>query len=81
MSTSVRETLSTPLMAKALGISQKLLLKLRKADPSPFTAGQHYRFQGITTAAPVRWFPGPTDEAFSSFTRVDPASIETMRGA
>ena len=68
-------------MAKALGISQKLLLKLRKTEPSPFTAGKHYRFQGITTAAPVRWFPGPTDEAFSSFTRVDPASIETMEGA
>ncbi len=68
-------------MAKALGISQKFLLKLRKLDESPFTAGEHYRFQGVTTSAPVRWFPGPTDEAFSSFKRVDPACIETMEGA
>ena len=67
-------------MAKALGISQKLLLKLRKADPSPFTAGQHYRFQGITTAAPIHWFPAATDEAFTSFVRVDPSAIETMDG-
>ena len=81
MQTNVRETLSTVQMARALGISQKLLLRLRKLDKSPFKSGEHYRFQGITTAAPVRWFPGPTDEAFSSFTRVDPASIETMEGA
>ena len=80
MSISVRETLSTPLMAKALGVSQKLLLKLRKADPSPFIAGQHYRFQGITTAAPIHWFPAETDEAFTSFVRVDPSAIETMDG-
>ncbi len=81
MSTNVRETLNTLEMAKALGISEKLLLKLRKQRLSPFELGTHYRFQGITTAAPVRWFPGPTDEAFSSFTRVDPACIETMEGA
>ena len=67
-------------MAKALGISQKLLLKLRKTEPSPFTAGQHYRFQGVTTAAPIRWFPAETDAAFTSFTRVDPSAIETMDG-
>ena len=80
MSTSVRETLSTPDMAKALGISQKLLLKLRKLEPSPFKAGEHYRFQGITTAAPIHWFPAETDAAFSSFTRVDPSAIKTMDG-
>ena len=80
MSTGVRETLSTPDMAKALGISQKLLLKLRHLDPSPFTAGEHYRFQGMTTAAPLRWFPAETDAAFTTFTRVDPSDIETMDG-
>lgn len=76
----VRETLSTADMAAALGISQKLLRNLRKADPSPFEPGVHYRFAGRTTAAPVRWFPKETDEAFTSFTRVDPNSIETMDG-
>ena len=67
-------------MAQALGISQKLLLKLRKIKASPFNAGEHYRFQGMTTAAAVRWFPEPTDLAFSEFTRVDPSAIETMDG-
>ena len=32
----------------------KLLLKLRHFEPSPFTAGEHYRFQGMTTAAPLQ---------------------------
>ena len=67
-------------MAKALGISVKLLLRLRKQPGSPFQLGTHYRFQGISTAAPVRWFPAPTDEAFSSFQRLDPSAIETMQG-
>ena len=83
MTTGFRETLSTPNMAKALGISQKLLLKLRNLDPSPsspFAAGEHYRFQGMTTAAPLRWFPAETDAAFTTFTRVDPSDIETMDG-
>ena len=80
MSPSVRETLSTPDMAKALGISQKLLLKLRHLEPSPFKAEEHYRFQGMTTAAPLRWFPAETDTAFTTFSRVDPSDIETMDG-
>ncbi len=80
MTFNVRETLSTLQMSEALGISQKLLLKLRKAKSSPFTAGQHYRFQGITTAAPIRWFPAETDHAFSTFTRVNSSVIETMDG-
>ena len=80
MSTGVRETLSTPDMAKALGISQKLLLKLRHLDPTPFKAGEHYRFQGMTTAAPLRWFPAETDTAFTTLSRVDPSDIETMDG-
>lgn len=80
MSTGVRETLSTVQVAQALGISQKLLLKLQKVKNSPFKAGEHYRFQGTTTAAAMRWFPEPTDLAFSEFTRVDPSAIEKMDG-
>jgi hypothetical protein len=78
MADHVRETLNTADMAKGLGVSEKLLLRLRRQTSSPFKLGVHYRFQGITTAAPVRWFPKETDEAFSTFQRLDPASIETM---
>ena len=80
MADNVRETLSTAVMAKGLGVSAKLLLRLRRQAVSPFRLGVHYRFQGITTAAPVRWFPKETDEAFSSFQRLDPTAIETMAG-
>ena len=80
MTDFVRQTLSTAEMAAALEISTKLLLTLRKADPSPFESGVHYRFAGRTTAAPVRWFPLETDEAFTKFKRVDPNDIETMPG-
>ena len=80
MTSSVRETLPTADMAKALGISEKLLLRLRKSSDSPFQMGTHYRFQGTSTLAPVRWFPAPTDEAFSSFQRLEPAELETMTG-
>lgn len=80
MSTSVRETLSSAEMAKALLISEKLLQRIRKLPESPFESGVHYRFQGLTTAAAIRWFPAATDEAFSSFARTDPETIETMDG-
>ena len=80
MSNSVRETLDTAAMAKALDISDKLLRRLRRMPDSPFQLGIHYRFQGITTSAPVRWFPAATDEAFSTFKRVDVNQIETLPG-
>ena len=67
-------------MAKALCISQKLLLSMRHLDPGPFVAGKHYRFSGMTTSAPIRWFPVETDTAFSTFMRVDSSEIETMDG-
>ena len=74
----IRETMTSPEMAKALHISHKLLLKLRHMENSPFVAGVHYRFQGITTAAPIRWFPVETDAAFTNFVRVDASDVETM---
>ncbi len=77
---SVRKTLSTQEMADALGISTKLLGRVRKCSGSPFKQGVHYRFQGVTTSAPIAWFPSETDEAFSTFTRVDADAIETMDG-
>lgn len=80
MTTSVRETLSSADMAKALHISEKLLQRIRKMPDSPFKDGVHYRYQGVTIGAPIRWFPAATDEAFSSFTRVSPDAIETMDG-
>ncbi len=80
MAFSPRETLKSIEMAKALGISQKLLLLMRKQKDSPFQQGKHYRFQGISTLSPVSWFPIETDEAFTTYQRIDPPIIETMEG-
>ena len=81
VSSSIREVLSTPNMAKSLGISNKMLLRLRKIEGGPFQEGRDYRFAGMTKAAPVQWFPNETDQAFSNWERIDPNSIETMEGA
>ncbi len=72
--------MSTPNMAKALLISSKMLLRLRKMENGPFVEGRDYRFAGITIAAPVQWFPAETDAAFSNWKRIDPVNIETMEG-
>lgn len=80
MAFAPRETLKSIEMAKALGISQKLLLLLRKQKDSPFQQGKHYRFQGISTLSTVSWFPIETDEAFTNYQRIDPSTIETMEG-
>jgi hypothetical protein len=77
---SVRATLGSKDMADALGISSKLLGRVRNLPDSPFKFGTHYRFQGVFTNAPIVWFPKETDEAFSTFRRFDPDSIETMDG-
>ncbi len=76
----VKATLSSPEMAKALGISQKLLLKLRKQPGGPFQLGRDYRFRGVTAAAPLQWFPEATDTALNSWQQQQPHLIETMDG-
>lgn len=76
----VRPTLKTQEMAAELGISEKMLRRLKNHRRSPFVEGKHYRYQGLTTGAPVAWFPAETDEAFTNFKRVDPKDIETMNG-
>jgi hypothetical protein len=76
----VRPTLTSPEIAKALGISQKLLLRLRKHPDGPFQLGRDYRFRGVSPAAPLQWFPEATDQAFTSWQQKQPHLIETMDG-
>lgn len=67
-------------MAKELGISQKLLLRLRKQPGGPFQLGRDYRFRGASAKAPLQWFPDATDEAFTTWQQQQPHFIETMDG-
>lgn len=78
---NVRATLSTEEMAKALKVSERTLLGLRRKPDSPFLLGRHYRFRGITSNAPLQWFPEATDEAFTQFQADRWKGIETMDGA
>lgn len=70
--------LSTGQMAGRLGIHPKTLLRLRGADFSPFREGVHYRRGGLTTRAPFQWNGLLCEEAFTTFGRVDPATVEAF---
>ena len=54
-------------MADLLGIHSKTLLRLRKKPFSPFREGIHYRYGGLTTGAPLQWFPEITNQAFTEY--------------
>jgi hypothetical protein len=68
----------TAAMAERLGIHPKTLLRLRKQLRSPFQEGTHYRYGGLTTGAPLQWFPEPTDQAFTDFKRLPVSAVETF---
>lgn len=76
-----RNFLSTEEMSQALGISSKTLRQLRLQQNSPFILGTHYRHGGLTPRAPLQWFPGETDQAFTNFQAEQWKRIETMDGA
>jgi hypothetical protein len=63
-------------MADHLGIHPRTLLRLRAASFSPFREGEHYRHRGLTTKAPLHWHSALSEEAFTTFRRIDPASAE-----
>lgn len=73
-----RTWVDTAVMAERLGIHPKTLLRLRKQLRSPFQEGTHYRYGGLTTGAPLQWFPEPTDQAFTDFRRVPASAVETF---
>lgn len=72
--------LDTAQMASRLRIHPKTLLRLRGADFSPFREGVHYRRGGLTTRAPFQWHGVLCEEAFTTFGRVDPATVEAFSG-
>lgn len=70
--------LTTAQMASRLGVHPKTLLRLRAARFSPFREGEHFRRGGLTTKAPFQWHGERCEEAFTSFGRVDPATVEAF---
>ena len=72
---------NTPSMADRLGIHPKTLLRLRKQLRSPFQEGLHYRYGGLTTGAPLQWFPEEADKAFTDFRRTPVSAVEAFTAA
>ena len=79
--TTTRSWVDTAAMANRLGIHPKTLLRLRKQPHSPFQEGQHYRYGGLTTGAPLQWFPERTEASFTNFRRIDVSAVETFSTA
>ena len=75
---NTRSWVDTAAMAERLGIHPKTLLRLRKQQLTPFVEGTHYRYGGLTTGAPLQWFPEQTDQAFTDFQRLPVSAIETF---
>jgi hypothetical protein len=75
---NTRIWVDTAAMADRLGIHPKTLLRLRKQQHAPFAEGTHYRYGGLTTGAPLQWFPELTDQAFTDFRRVPVSAVETF---
>ncbi|WP_411876842.1 hypothetical protein [Vulcanococcus limneticus] len=68
-------------MAQQLGIHPKTLLRLRRQPYSPFREAEHFRHGGLSTRAPLQWQPLATEQAFTSFRRIDPAAVEAFSQA
>ena len=75
---NTRIWVDTAAIADRLGIHPKTLLRLRKQQRAPFVEGIHYRYGGLTTGAPLQWFPEQTDQAFTDFRMVPVSAVETF---
>ena len=75
---NTRIWVDTAAMAERLGIHPKTLLRIRKQPRSPFQEGAHYRYGGLTTGAPLQWFPESADQAFTDFQRGPVGAVETF---
>ena len=72
---------TSPKMAKHLGIHYSTLLRLRRDERSPFRNGHHYRRTGLSAQATLQWHLKRTEEAFTSL-HIQPADqIETYAAA
>ena len=78
----VKETpwVTSPQMAKHLGIHRSTLLRLRRDARSPFRDGHHYRRTGLSSQATLQWHLTRTEQAFTCL-HIQPADqIETFTG-
>ena len=69
---------TSPAMAKHLGIHRSTLLRLRRNARSPFREGKHYRRTGLSDQATLQWHLERTEQAFTSLHIQPVDQIETF---
>jgi hypothetical protein len=73
--------LTTTQMSEHLGIHKQTLLKLRRADRSPFKETRDFRWAGMTTAGRLQWNRDAAELAFTRFKRISPVTCESFAAA
>jgi len=59
------EWVTSPVMAKILGINRQTLLKLRRSPQSPFVEGRDFRWSGMTTNSNLQWYATQAEITFT----------------
>ena len=59
------EWVTSPAMAKILGIHRQTLLRLRRSSRSPFVEGRDFRWSGMTTNSHLQWHARQAELTFT----------------
>ena len=69
---------TSPVMAKILGIHRQTLLRLRRSEYSPFTEGRDFRWSGMTTNSNLQWHVATAEATFTNAKRMPAEALETF---
>tara|TARA_A100001201_G_scaffold44960_1_gene45954 strand:- start:11 stop:544 length:534 start_codon:yes stop_codon:yes gene_type:complete len=72
------EWVSSPAMAKILGIHRQTLLRLRRSPQSPFVQGRDFRWSGMTTSGNLQWHAATAESTFTNAERI-PALVMPVK--
>ena len=75
------EWVTSPEMARILGIHRQTLLRLRRSPQSPFVEGRDFRWSGMTTNTNLQWHVTQTEITFTKplHTQGVENEIDTMK--
>ena len=59
------EWVTSPVLAKILGIHRQTLLRLRRSSRSPFVEGRDFRWSGMTTNSNLQWHARQAELTFT----------------
>ena len=75
------EWVTSPVMAKILGIHRQTLLKIRRSPQSPFVEGRDFRWTGMTTSSYLQWHATQTEITFTKplHSHSNESVVDTMK--